>query len=300
MAGDNPYKRHLCNRTLAILVAGRTSQSGIFFDSITDEEFADYTTVADNLNDKKLICCLYPQILQQVITDMKPDFARQFADLGAEIRINKEIRDWSLLFGLPADFLDLVAQINQIDRNTKYDCEVLTFDDYAHVVEGSDEQAYYCKLLHTSTTDDEPITGTNWETYWTLYDEDGTLGAPWIESWAYKASQSGNLLATSDYSNDPSTTVDGGIDSAYIEYLAYVQAGISDKPLYYPESFKNAFCTRLAAEMALDAKDYEQRRRLLEEYAMLAGPGFRAIQQDRKYIPPRVSIFTNSANLRLP
>jgi len=271
---DNEEKRALCNRAITILTAGMTAQAGVLHTEITDEQFADYTSVTTD-NQIMLLCFLYEPILLKVILDIQPDFAKQFADLGNEICINKEVGDWTLLFELPTDFIKdpgaLIAQISQANRKTKYKCKILTFDSYAHVVTGTDDQAYKCKANVTASADTRPITGS-WTTNWELYDEDGSLGATWVSGWSYKASQDGLLLATNSYSNSPSETVDSDIDSAYIEYLAYIQAGISDKPALYPNAFKNAFCTRLAAEMAEDGHDYERRRKLMEEYELIAKP----------------------------
>jgi len=265
---DNEEKRALCNRAITILTAGMTAQAGILHTEITDEQFADYTSVTTD-QQIKLLCFLYEPVLLKVILDIQPDFAKQFADLGNEICINKEVGDWGLLFELPSNFIEdenaLIAQISQANRKTKYDCKILTFDGYAHVVKGTDEQSWYCKTDHTAAAANKPITGADYATYWTLYNTDDSYGADWVSGWSYKASQDGKLLAANSYSN-----LDG--DSAYIEYLAYIQAGISDKPAYYPNAFKNAFCTRLAAEMAEDGHDYERRRKLMEEYELIAKP----------------------------
>jgi hypothetical protein len=284
---DNAQKRALCNRAITILQAGRTSAAGVLHTSITDEQFADYSLVTDDTQ-KMLLCFLYEDILKQVILDIQPDFAVQFADLGAEIRINKDIADWSYLFELPSDFLDLVAQVDQTDKDTEYKAKILTFDSYAHVVTGTDDQSYKCKLDVTASAATRPITGS-YSTNWELYDADD-LGADWVSGWAYKASQSGKLLATNTYSNSPSETVDSDIDSAYIKYLAYTRAGISDKPEYYPNEFKNAFCIRLAAEMAQDGKDYERRLRLLAEYEELAKPRAWQVQNQNDYEEDKTTI----------
>lgn len=42
-------------------------------------------------------------------------------------------------------------------------------DDY---VNGSDNKAYQCTNAHTSTNDDKPITGENWEDFWELAEID--------------------------------------------------------------------------------------------------------------------------------
>lgn len=222
---------------------------------------------------------LYEPVLKQVIEDIVPDFACRYADLGYPVAVNMEYGDWDYLFELPTDFLALVAQMSEGDPNKEAsldrDPEILHFKDYSHVVVGSDDQAYYCDTSHTSvdnTADGQPPDDDG-DANWTLYDTDGSLGEVWYAGVSYKYSATGLLLATNTLTN-----TDG--DSAYIKYLAYVQttnagiAGRSDQPAYYPESFKNALATRLAAEMCLDSKDYERRLRLLEEYESIAKPAY--------------------------
>jgi hypothetical protein len=279
---DNPQKRMIVNRALAILCAGRTSGTGLFFTSITDEQFADWTTIPETSSvsidgepDKRMAVMLYEPILKQVLLDMQPQFACDYADLGQSRKVNHADGGWSYLFELPTDFLGLVAQVNEdnpgeppvLDR----DPELLHFKGYAHTVEGTDGNVYYCKVNHTSADANEPITGASYATNWTLDATDALTGAEWASGVAYKASGTGSLLATDTLTNAAGT-------SAYIKYIAYVQttnagvAGRSDQPAYYPESFKAAFATRLAAEMAQDTKDYERRVQLLQEYEVMAKP----------------------------
>jgi len=176
-----------------------------------------------------------------------------------------------------------VGQVAEGKPSTFYDCDLMFFKGYSHVVVGTDDQAYYCDTDHTSVdnaSDGQPPDNDG-DGNWTLYDEDGSLGAAWAEAVAYENDSTGFLLASNDLTNE-----DG--DSAYIKYLAYVQttsggtAGRSDQPQYYPESFKAALATRLAAEMCLDAKDYERRTWLLKEYEALAKPGAWAAQNTHK------------------
>ena len=290
---DNAQKRALVNRALLILQAGRTSSARLFFTEITDDEFSDPLTNITTQKDKLAACVSYEPILLMVLSDIKPDFAKKYADLGAPIRINKEFAEWSYLFEMPSDYdsrlKDAVRQVDQDNHKKTYDFDVLHFESFAHVVSGTDDQAYYCSTAHTSAAATKPITGASYATYWTLYDTDD-IGADWVSGWAYKASETCDLLATSEYSNNPSATVDDDIDSAYIEYIPYTQAGINDKPEYYNEHFKNAFCIRLAAELAIDTKDYERRRLLLQEYEMMAKPDFWSAQQSRKYIEEHTTI----------
>ncbi len=295
---DNAQKRALINRALLILNSGRTSAARLFFTSIDDNYFSDpFTNVPSSQKDCLAACVAYEPILLRVFSDLKPDFAKKYADLGAEVRVNKEFAEWYYLFELPSDYdsrlIDTVRQIDQSSRKKRYDFDVLHFESYAHIVTGSDDQTYYCDTDHTSadnSSNGEPPSNDG-NSNWTLYDTDD-IGAPHsVYSFAYKASNTGDLLATNNYSNDPSATVDNSLYSAYIEYIPYTQAGINDKPQYYPEQFKNAFCTRLAAELAIDSKDYERRRMLLDEYDRIAAHDFRRTQQSRKYVKRKVSTF---------
>ena len=92
------------------------------------------------------------------------------------------------------------------------------------------------------------------------------------------------MLATNDLTDDVGV-------SAYIKYLAYTLAEQSDEPAYYPGVFKKAFATKLAAEMALDSKDYERRRRLLEEYEGLAKFDYWKVQGRHEDRVPHVTVF---------
>lgn len=291
MADDNAQKRALVNRALLIFSGAKTPKGRIFFTEITDDDFSDpFTNVSGNDEAKLAACVSYEPVLKRVFTELQPKFARQYADLGAEIRINKEIADWSYLFELPSDYFDIVTQVSQANRKTKIESKVLTFNEYAHIVNGTDDQTYYCSTAHTGASEYKPITGASYADKWSLYDAD-KIGVDYVIGWSYKASQSGKLLVTNEYSNDPSTTVDGDIDSAYIQYIPYVQAGINDKPEYYPEHFANAFCTRLGAEIASAiGKGYERRRELLQEYDMIAKPDFWGIQQAKEHIEERTTI----------
>lgn len=292
---DNAYKRAIVNRALAILNAGRTADASLFFTSITDAEFADWSTIAAGDNpDKRLAVMLYEPILKQVLEDIQPEWAMEYADLGQYRKVNHADGGWDYLFELPDDFLALVYQCEESNPLVKptmdRDPELLFFKGYSHVVVGSDDQAYVCSADHTSATSTKPVSGADWATKWTLYSTDGSLGATWAASVAYKVNRTAFMLASNTLTNE-----DG--DSAYIRYLAYVQttsggtAGRSDQPQYYPESFKNALATRLAAEMALDSKDYERRVRLLTEYEQVAKPGAWAAQNTHKGRTKQTTVF---------
>ena len=173
------------------------------------------------------------------------------------------------------------------------------FRGYAHIVTGDDDQTYYCSSDHTSASANEPVSGADYATYWTLYDTDD-IGADWITGWSYKSSETGRLLVTNDYSNSPSETVDNDYDSAYIKYIPYQQGEINDEPEHYDEFFSNAFATRLGAELALAiGKDYERRLELIKEYEAIAKPDFLENEIEQLHIPEWDKIWDKSKNLRL-
>jgi len=300
---DNPQKRALINRAIIKFSSGTTAAARVLFDSIDDSYFSDpFTNVPSTRKDLLVACITYEQVLKRVLIDLKPEFATLYADLGHEIRINKEVGEWTYIFELPSDFLWLIAQVDEDDKDKTYEAKIKYFKQYAHIVTGSDDQTYYCKTAHTSvddSSDGEPPDDDG-DDNWDLYDTDD-IGADWVEGWAYKASQTGRLLVTNDYSNNPSATVDTDYDSAYIKYIPYVQAGINDEPAYYDEYFSNAFATLLGSELAqVIGKDYERHIQLLNEYENVAKPDFFENETEKQHIPERVSIYTNSRNLRLP
>ncbi len=280
MAGDNSYKREIVNMAIDILREGKSSTAGMFHTSITDAQFADWSSVTGN-QDVRKACFNYEPNLLQVLQDIRPDFSRQFADLSDEIMINKEIGSWGRLFEVPTDFLDIVAQIDEGNKDKEFDNDILTFNEYSHVVKGSDEKAWKCKLAHTAASANKPITGASYLTYWELYNTDDAFGADWVSGWAYKASQSGKLLATNNYSN-----IAG--NSAYIQYLAYVQAGISDKPQFYPPTFKQAVAVLLASAMT---RDKEKQILLVNRYEALAKPRVYRTENQNQYEPTQPTMF---------
>jgi len=284
---DNEYKRAIANRALSILVAGVKGDSGILFKEITDAEFADYTTVSEqNEPDKRLICALYESVLKQVIEDIAPQFARRYADLGQAMAVNSEYGGWSYLFELPSDYLALIKQLSEGSLKGDFKCEILMFHSYSHVVCGTDYQAYYCNTEHTSADDssDGQPPDNDGNSNWTLYSTDGGLGADWAASVLYKNEATGKLLATNSLTNDNG-------NSAYIQYLGYALTAFGDMPQYYPENFKNAFATRLAAEIALNSKDYKRRTELLTEYKQLARGDYIRVQQRHAGGKKHITVF---------
>ncbi len=299
---DNAYKRAIINSGITKFSGGHISSADVLFDSLEDNYFTDpFSNVPAGRNDILVACVKYEEVLKRIIRDLKPDFMKIFADLGAEIRINKEISSWQYMFELPSDYFMFIRQLEQNDKDENVEAVVRYFKNYAHVVTGTDDQAYYCTSDHTASSGDKPITGANYANYWSLYDADGDIGADWVSGWSYKSSQTGFLLLTNEYTNDPSATVDSSIDSAYIEYIPYAQGGRNDEPQYYDDDFINAFATLLGSEFCIAlGNDYQRRLELLNEYKRIAGPDFLENQAEEKHIPERVSIWENSKNLTLP
>ena len=291
---DNEYKREIVNDAITILREGKTSVAGQFHTSIDDSVFNDYST--GSTEGVKRVCREYPLALKEALRDIKPEFAIQYADLGAEIRIDKEINGWDLLFEFPDDYLDMVAQVSEGGRTIKpgqsareptHDHKVFTFDSYAHVVLGTDSQAWKCIVAHTAAAANRPVTGADYATYWELYDVAGSLGATWRSGWSYKASQDGRLLATNTKSNSPSATVDDSIESAYIKYIPFVQAGINDKPQFYTEEFRTAFAVKLAGRIT---KDEIKQFNMLRRYKLYDKPAVLRIQNMDRHKKKHVTV----------
>lgn len=298
---DSPYKRAIINRAVMKFTEGTTAAARTLFDDIDTTYFSDpFTNVPSTRKDILVACVKYEEVLKRVLIDLKPKFARYYADLGHEIKINKEIADWSYMFELPSDFLWFIEQVEETDKSQKYESVIKYFKSYAHIVSGTDDQTYYCSTAHTSASATKPITGASYATYWTLYDEDD-FDIDWITGKAYKASETGRLLLTNNYSNSPSTTVDTEYDSAYIEYIPYTQAGINDEPQYYDEYFSEAFAILLGSELAIVmGKDYDRHIKLIGEYENIAKPNFFENEVEKENIPERKPIWENSKNLTLP
>jgi hypothetical protein len=275
-------KTFIANLAIAKTKQGVTDVGQTYVATILPAYFADYTSVPGGSANEtvKRICLYYESTLIRCLRDLKPAFARRFADLDNEIKINKEMGSFDYWFELPSDYLELVAQVDEGNIKTHYEAEVIDFSGWSHTVEGTDDNVYYCKLGHTSATADKPITGANYATYWTLEATEEFAGADWEASKAYLTAQTGKLLGTNTLSNE-----DG--DSAYIDYLAYVQAGISDDPSLWPEFFQHAVATLLASEITLD---FEHRLKLLQEYDLLARPDAAIEQSAHKYVPKKTKV----------
>lgn len=89
------------------------------------------------------------------------------------------------------------------------DCEC------AHLVEGSDSKTYKCIQNHTAVdATHKPITGTNWNEYWELYDTGGGLGGDWNTGFDYKAGTIEFATVTTD--------ANGNIPEQVINYKQWV------------------------------------------------------------------------------
>lgn len=280
MATNQP-KTDMIN--LAMLKLGGASSIGTaFLSAIDDTVFASPATATNETT--KLACLRYPYALKQALLDIKPKFSRRYADCGLEIAITQngaggvpfEKADYERIFELPTDYLGLIAQISEDNRDTKHDAHEITVHSYAHIVKGTDDQAYYCKVAVTGAAANRPITGASYASYWALFNTDDAYGADWESGHAYKSAQTGRLLLANEYSNDDD-------DSAYIEYVAYSATGVSDIPTHYDQPFIEAFTTLLAAQMATWTKEFQAAGILLQQYRLIDRPDAEGLQAESDY-----------------
>ncbi|MDK1103801.1 MAG: hypothetical protein QGD93_09335 [Actinomycetota bacterium] len=90
-------------------------------------------------------------------------------------------------------------------QSVDVDCE------YAHLVEGTDSKTYKCIQDHTSVdATHKPITGSDWASFWELYDAAGGLGGDWQTTFDFKASTQEFATQTTD--------ADGDITEQVIQY----------------------------------------------------------------------------------
>jgi len=284
-------KTDMINLALLKLHGVTSSAQAILETAITAGVFADPTSATGkNKDDIMLFCTRYEFSLKKALADIRPKFALRYADLGDPISITEdgstellyERGDWYYMFDLPSNFLDLLKQTDEAAGAAQIACGVRAANGYAHVVKGSDGQAYYCSADVTAAAANTPITGASYATYWTLFSTDEDDGMDFETGKSYKADQTANVLFTNQYSN-----ADG--DSAYIEYLAYVQAGVSDVPALYPQDFVEAFVTLLASEMAPWSQEDNARLKLRQEYEQLVRPAASAAEARPDYYPVPVS-----------
>lgn len=86
---------------------------------------------------------------------------------------------------------------------------------YANLVEGTDGKTYKCIQDHTAVdATHQPITGSDWESFWVFYDDDGGLGGDWDTGFDYKADAVEFSTATTD--------ADGDIAEQVIQYKKWV------------------------------------------------------------------------------
>jgi len=284
----NAAKTHMINLALLKLIGLTSSAQAMLKTDIDDSVFASPTAASGaNKDDVMLYCTRYPDCLKRALIDIRPKFARRYADLGLPVSITEdgstgllyERADWVYMFDLPSNFLDLIGQTSQGCKTARIESEVRTAHTFAHVVKGSDGQAYYCSADVTGAAANTPVTGASYATYWTLFSTDDDDGVDFETGKAYKYNQTGKILLSNELSN-----ADG--DAAYIEYLAYAQDGVSDKPAYYDQHFIEAFVTLLAGSMAPWSTEQGVRQMLIQEYERLARPGALAADARPDYEPP--------------
>ena len=282
----NAAKTHMINLALLKLVGVTSSAQPMLKTDIDDSVFASPTTASGaNKDDVMLYCTRYPDCLKRALIDIRPKFARRYADLGPPISITEDQSilypraDWVYMFDLPSNFLALIKQTEEGNKAAKIEAEERTAHGFAHVVAGSDGNSYYCSSFVTGAAANLPITGDDYATYWTQFSTDDDDGTTWETGKAYKSEQTGKILLSNELSN-----ADG--DAAYIEYLAYAQDGVSDKPAYYDQHFIEAFVTLLAESMAPWSTEQGVRQMLIQEYERLARPGALAADARPDYEPP--------------
>ncbi len=113
-------------------------------------------------------------------------------------------------------------------RIKQYTCNIHTTDkegadladvdvdcEYAHLVESSDSKTYKCIQDHTSVdATHKPITGSDWASFWELYDAGGGLGGPWQTTYDFKA-------GTQEFAQQ-TTDANGDITEQVIQYKKWV------------------------------------------------------------------------------
>ena len=82
-------------------------------------------------------------------------------------------------------------------QNVDVDCK------YAHLVEGSDSKTYKCIQDHTSVdATHKPITGSDWASFWELYDAAGGLGGDWQTTFDFKTAAEEFVTKTTNVDGD--------------------------------------------------------------------------------------------------
>ena len=288
---DNQPKTDMINMA-SIKLGGVIDIGQVYLDVINDTVFADPSTGSNE--SEKVACMVYPNALKRAIREIKPKFARRYADLGPEIRITEDGAtgtlfkrgDWELMFDVPSNYIGLISQISEGDKKAKYEAIEITAHSWAHVVKGTDDQSYYCTAdIAEAAATHKPISGATYASFFALFNTDDSYGADFETGRAYKKSQashSGNLILAKQVSNH-----DG--DSAYIEYLAYSPTGVGDIPTYYDDHFIAAFTTLLASEMAPVTTESNARWKLQQEYKRMCLPKAVAMDASPDYEQPEPS-----------
>lgn len=130
----------LANRMFLKLGGGTTN---IIIDDIDD---------ATN-EDAVIAKTIYTQVRNEVLARWPWKECREFADLGAEVS-GLNMADWDYAFELPANFISLIAQIDEADSSIEFESEVrgayLFTRDYSNVGEDSAYIDYIKKITDTS------------------------------------------------------------------------------------------------------------------------------------------------------
>lgn len=102
------------------------------------------------------------------ITDSNPDELKQAVESGTgienEINLYLKSDDDSLTYENIT--IEEISIADDWESDTDYVERDGDADEPADYVIGSDDEIYKCTQDHTSSNDDEPTTGSNWENYW--------------------------------------------------------------------------------------------------------------------------------------
>lgn len=100
-------------------------------------------------------------------------------------------------------------------------------------VTGTDSKIYTCIKSHTSTTNNKPVTGVDWSTYW---EQKGSVGGAWVVSTAY--SSIGEFTVATDTIGIDSPFIRQGTTDipvariSYAEYMGLSEKGRTGVPSY--------------------------------------------------------------------
>lgn len=108
-------------------------------------------TDIDDEDDENAVAAkaIYAQVRNEVLIRWPWNDCREYADLGAEVT-GLPMADWEYAFALPSDKIAVVAQIDEENRKTEYECEVrgpyLFTSDYSNS-DGDSAYIDYIKLV---------------------------------------------------------------------------------------------------------------------------------------------------------